>query len=61
MLEFMIGFVIGGVTFFCAAKLDCHRHEVKRRMRCEEDYVKLRGHVEQASSYIEKIINGSKT
>jgi hypothetical protein len=60
MFEYFIGFVIGGVLFFCTAKLDNHRHEVKRRMRCEEDFVLLRGHVEQAGSYIEKIINGSK-
>jgi hypothetical protein len=60
MLEYFIGFVIGGVCFWCSAKLDSHRYNVKRRMSCEEDYVKLRGHVEQASSYIEKIINGSK-
>jgi hypothetical protein len=61
MLEFMIGFVIGGTAFFCAAKLDSHRSDVKRRMRCEVDFIALRSHVEQASSYIEKIINGSKT
>jgi hypothetical protein len=60
MLEYFIGFVIGGVVFWCSAKLDCHRHEVKRRMLCEQDFIALRGHVEQAGSYIEKIINGSK-
>jgi hypothetical protein len=61
MLEYLIGFSFGVSFTTVVAVFMRHRHEVKRRMRCEEDYVKLRGHVEQASSYIEKIINGSKT
>ena len=60
MAEFLIGFVIGGVLFFCSAKLDCHRHKVKRQVKLEKEYVALNEHVNQASACIERIINGSK-
>jgi hypothetical protein len=60
MLEFIIGFVIGGIAFFCAAKLDCHRHTVKRRVVLEQQYVVLQKHAACAVAAMEEIINGSK-
>ena len=60
MLEGMIGFVIGGVVFFCSAKLDCHRHRTKRVVELEKEYVTLQGHVNDAVDSIDRIIHGSK-
>jgi len=60
MLEFMIGFVVGGVLFFCSAKLDCHRHIVKRRVKLQTERELLRIQVDAASDTIERIIQGDK-
>jgi hypothetical protein len=60
MGNFLLGFVIGGVLFFCSAKVDSHRNAVKLRVQQEQRYVKLQGHVDEAVKEIEGIINGSK-
>ncbi len=59
-MEFLIGMLVGAVIATAACLFDCHRHKVKRRVSLEYEYLKLRGHVEQASAAIEEIINGSK-
>jgi uncharacterized membrane-anchored protein YhcB (DUF1043 family) len=61
MTEYIIGFVVGLLVGFVIMTIDCHRHKVKLRVKQEQRYVKLQGHVGQAVEEIEKIINGSKT
>ena len=56
MVDFIIGFVVGGVLFFCSAKLDCHRHRVKRRVKLEQERELLRIQVDAASDTIQRII-----
>jgi hypothetical protein len=60
MLEFIIGFVIGGVVFACAAKLDSHRVTVKRRVKLETERELLRIQVDAASDTIQRIIHEEK-
>jgi hypothetical protein len=60
MMGYLIGFVIGGIAFWCAAKLDCHHHRVKRRVVLEQQYVVLQKHATCAVAAMEEIINGSK-
>ena len=60
MIEFLIGFVVGGVMFFSTAKLDCHRQRVKRRVKLEQERELLRVQVDAASNTIQRIIHEEK-
>ena len=60
MVEFLIGFVVGGVLFFCSAKLDSHRHRVKQEVKLTTERELLRIQVDAASDTIERIIRGGK-
>lgn len=60
MIEGLIGFVIGGILFWCSAKIDCHRHRTKHRVELEQQYLKLQQHVDAAVGCISNIIDGSR-
>jgi hypothetical protein len=60
MIEYFIAFGAGMSVGFVIMTIDCHRHKVKLRVKQEQRYVKLQGHVSQAVEEIERIINGSK-
>jgi hypothetical protein len=58
MLDFLIGFVIGGVMFGCAVKMDSHSANIKRIAAQEVEYLNLQRHVNNAVNSIDDIVHG---